>query len=171
MFNQQCFTISEPTPVMNSFGSLDKEPHIHKLNEIFLSLKRSPFNTKIITSSRDCYEALRGFYGDDINLYESFFILLLNRRNETIGYAKISQGGIAGTVVDPKLVAKYAVDSLASSVIIAHNHPSGSLRPSSADLEITKKIKAGLKLLEINLLDHVILTNDNYYSFLDEGLI
>jgi DNA repair protein RadC len=124
-----------------------------------------------IKSSKDSADFIRQFYGDDIEIYESFFLLLLNRANDTIGYAKISQGGIYGTVVDVKIIAKYAVDSLASAVILAHNHPSGTLSPSAQDIEITKKIKQALSLLEINVLDHIILTSDNYYSFLDEGMM
>ena len=94
---------------------------------------------------------------------------MLNQANKTIGYAKISQGGIAGTVVDVRIIAKYAVESLAVSVILAHNHPSGNLKPSEADLIITKKIKEGLKILDIKVFDHIILSADNYYSFEDEG--
>lgn len=123
-----------------------------------------------IKSSKDSADFIRQFYGDDLEIYESFFLLLLNRANDTIGYAKISQGGVCGTVVDVKIIAKYAVDSLASAVILAHNHPSGTLSPSAQDIEITKKIKQALSLLEIKVLDHIILTSDNYYSFLDEGM-
>ena len=96
---------------------------------------------------------------------------MLNRANETIGYAKISQGGICGTIVDVKLVAKFVVDSLASGIIIAHNHPSGNLQPSQADIQITNKIQAIVKLLDSILLDHIILTKESYYSFSDEGKI
>lgn len=124
-----------------------------------------------IHSSKDSQEFIRSFYGDDIEIYESFFILLLDRANTTIGYAKISQGGITGTVVDIRIIAKYAVDSLASSIILAHNHPSGTLKPSEQDLMLTKKIVSGLKLLDIQVLDHVILTKDSYYSFADNGTL
>lgn len=124
-----------------------------------------------IKSSRDSNKFIRQFYSDDIGIYESFFILLLNRANYTIGYAKISQGGIAGTIVDIKLVSKYAIESLCSSVIIAHNHPSGNTNPSNEDKIITNKIKLALDLFEIKLLDHMILSEDSYYSFSDEGNI
>ncbi len=106
-------------------------------------------------------------------IYESFYIMLLNRANNTIGYARISQGGVSGTTVDPKIIAKYAVDSLASSIILVHNHPSGNMQPSSQDINITKKIKDGLKLLEIEVLDHMIISgiDSSYYSFTDEGVL
>ena len=130
---------------------------------------QSEFPKTKIRSSADSAEFIRQFYSDDIDIFESSFILLLNRANNTIGYAKISQGGITGTVVDPRLVAKYAVESLATAVILAHNHPSGNTEPSIADKEITHKIKNGLKLLDIDLLDHLILTNESYYSLADNG--
>ena len=125
---------------------------------------------KIITSKQG-EEFIRQFYNDDLGIFESFFILLLNRANKTIGYAKISQGGITGTVVDVRIVAKYAIDSLATSIILAHNHPSGQCFPSEQDKALTTKIKQGLTLLDVQVLDHVILTADSYYSFADDGLL
>lgn len=130
---------------------------------------QSEFPKLRIRSSADAAEFIRQFYSDDIDIFESSFILLLNRANDTIGYAKISQGGITGTVVDPRLVAKYAVESLSPCVILAHNHPSGNLTPSGADKDLTDKIKKGLKLLDIDLLDHIILTNESYYSLSENG--
>jgi DNA repair protein RadC len=112
---------------------------------------------------------MKQFYFDDIELYESFFLLLLNHANQTTGYVKISQGGTAGTVVDPKIIAKYAIDSLSSSVIIAHNHPSGNLKTSEADIAMTKKIQAGLMLFDIKLLDHLIITSSGFFSMADDG--
>lgn len=123
-----------------------------------------------ITSSETAYNFMRQFWYDDIEVYESFFVLLLNRNNVTIGWAKISQGGVTGTVADPKMILKYALDSLACGVILAHNHPSGNLQTSQADDEITNKIKQGLKFIDCNLFDHIILTPSNgYYSYADEG--
>jgi DNA repair protein RadC len=117
-----------------------------------------------ITSDIDAVNCIRQFYGDDIEIFESCFILLLNQANITIGYAKISQGGITGTVVDTRLIAKYAIESLATGVILAHNHPSGNLKASDADVNITQKIRAGLNIFDITLLDHFIITKDNYNS-------
>lgn len=124
-----------------------------------------------ITSSDDSQKYIRQFYSDDIEVYESFFILLLNRANNTIGYAKISQGGIVGTVIDVRIIAKYAVESLSTSVILAHNHPSGNLFPSDADHQITQIIKDTLKIFDCQTLDHIILTAESYFSFADNGLI
>jgi DNA repair protein RadC len=97
------------------------------------------------------------------------YILLLDRAHQTVGYAKISQGGTAGTVVDTKIIAKYAIESLAHAVILAHNHPSGNLAPSDADIRITKEVKAGLALFDIHVLDHLILTETAYNSLADAG--
>lgn len=127
---------------------------------------QSDFPTEKITTSNEAQLFIRQFYGDDIEVFESAFILLLNRQNQTIGYAKISQGGIAGTYVDPKIVAKYAVDSLASGVIFCHNHPSGNLQPSVEDINLSKKLKQGLNLLDIKLLDSIILTPTSAYTSL-----
>ena len=112
---------------------------------------------------------IRQFYGNDLEIFESSFILLLNQSNYTIGYAKISQGGITGTVVDMRIIAKYAVEALATSIIVAHNHPSGNKTPSQQDLQFTTKLKQGLALLDIRLNDHIILTADDYTSLADNG--
>jgi DNA repair protein RadC len=139
------------------------------MSEISLKFKKSDFQKVKITKSKDAVDVIRQFYHDDISIYESVFILLLNRANNTIGYAKISQGGTAGTVVDVKIVAKFAVDGLASGVIMAHNHPSGNTQPSKQDKDLTEQVKNGLKLLDVQLLDHIILTENDFYSLADEG--
>lgn len=149
---------------MKTYKSSIPEIQLRKVPTYFKKCK--------IKSSGDGEEYIKQFFHEDIEIYESFFILLLNRGSNTIGYAKISQGGVAGTVVDCKLIAKYAIESLASSVILAHNHPSGNIQPSQCDITMTKKIKLGLELLDIKVLDHIILTPDEgYYSFADEGMI
>jgi DNA repair protein RadC len=142
------------------------------MNVKLLELKKlqSNFPAKQITSSKESSDFIRQFYGDDIEIFESCFILLLNN-NTTIGYAKISQGGISSTIVDVRIVAKYAIDSLATGVILCHNHPSGSIAPSHQDINLTEKLLQGLRILDIRLLDHVILTKDSYYSFSDNGRI
>ena len=136
-------------------------------------LKKNPseFEAAKIDSSVALDAFVRKFYGDDLAVYESCFILLCNRYFFTEGYAKISQGGVAGTVVDPLLIGKYAVDSLASSVYLAHNHPSGNLNPSDDDNRITLRVKETLKILGSRLIDHIIITEHGYYSYADEGKI
>lgn len=136
-----------------------------------ISLKKedSQFEKVKISSSQHAADYMKKFYHDDIEIYESFFILLMNRANETIGYAKISQGGITSTTVDVKIIAKYVVDSLASAVILAHNHPSGVLKPSNSDIQITDKIKSAMKYFDTTILDHLILTREGHYSLADNG--
>ena len=117
-----------------------------------------------IRENFDAIDMIRRFYGDDIEQYESCFILLLNNANTSVGYAKISQGGITGTVVDVRLIAKYAIESLATGVIMAHNHPSGNLNQSDADVNMSKKVENALKLFDISLVDSFILTKDDWKS-------
>lgn len=145
----------------------------HTVGEFELRRKETAqsFEKVKIVDSKQSAAFARQFYHDDIDIYESFFLILLNRAGFTIGFVKISQGGIAGTVVDSKLVAKCAIESLSSSVILVHNHPSGRKEPSNQDHLITKQIKEGLRLFDIPVLDHLILTQKEYYSFADEGIL
>lgn len=136
-------------------------------------LKKMPSGIELvkISSSGSADKFARQFYFDDIEIYESMFVILLDRQNRTTGYVKVSQGGTAGTVIDIKLIAKYAVQALAQGIILVHNHPSGNKQPSNADIAVTKKTKSALALLDINLLDHLIITADNGYTSLnDESL-
>lgn len=146
-----------------------KKTYKSKISEFSLKYTKTDIQKTKVTTSESASNVIRKFYFDDINIYESFFILLLNRANNTTGFAKISQGGTAGTVVDIKIIAKYAVESLSSAVIICHNHPSGDKRPSDADLNITRRIKDALLLLDIKLIDHIIITENDFYSFADNG--
>jgi DNA repair protein RadC len=101
--------------------------------------------------------------------YEEFWILLLNRANNVISKYQVSKGGVTGTVVDPKMVFKKAVDSMASGIILCHNHPSGNLQPSDADISLTRKMCEAGRLLDIQILDHLIIAGEKYFSFADEG--
>ena len=145
----------------------------YKTNINLLSLKKNKTDIKkaAIKSSKDAADYARQFYFEDLGIYESVFILLLNQSNTAIAYAKISQGGICSTVVEPAIIAKYAVDTLARAVILVHNHPSGNLEPSRGDRKITKKVKDTLAIFDCTLHDHIILAEDSYTSFADEGLI
>ena len=146
-----------------------KKTYKSTISEFSLKYTKTDIQKTKVTTSESASNVIRKFYFDDINIYESFFILLLNRANNTTGFAKISQGGTAGTVVDIKIIAKYAVESLSSAVIICHNHPSGDKRPSDADLNITRRIKDALLLLDVKLFDHIIITENDFYSFADNG--
>lgn len=122
-----------------------------------------------ITSSRDAYELVRPRLVD--LPHEAFVIILLNRANRAIRVQQVSQGGVAGTVADPKLIFKTALDHLASGLIVAHNHPSGNAAASQADIDLTRKLREGGRLLEIQVLDHLIVAGQKYLSFADEGLL
>jgi DNA repair protein RadC len=104
-------------------------------------------------------------------LHEEFWILFLNRSNKVINRMKLSQGGISGTVTDVRMVMKKAIEYLASGIIVCHNHPSGNLNPSESDTKITQKIKEAGNLMDIQLLDHLIISDKEYYSFADNGLL
>jgi len=122
-----------------------------------------------ITSAKDVYQVMRPLLLDLDT--EEFWIILLNRSNHIIKKDRISSGGVSGTVVDPKVIFKSAIQNLASSFILIHNHPSGNIQPSQDDIEITRKLSQSGKTLELPVLDHLIFTNDKYFSFADEGLI
>ncbi len=122
-----------------------------------------------IGSSADSYEVLKPHLLDVP--YEEFWLLLLNRANHVIRVEKVSQGGVAGTVADPKIIFNVALAHLASAVILAHNHPSGNRRPSQADISLTRKLRDAGTLLDLPVLDHLIFTDDGYYSFADEGTL
>ena len=125
-----------------------------------------------VTNSKDAADFIRRVYPrGSVELQEAFVVLYLNRRNEILGYYRHSVGGITGTVADPRIIFATAVTSASVGMIMAHNHPSGNLSPSQADIELTKKVKEGGKLLDVQLLDHVIITKISHYSFADNGLM
>jgi len=125
-----------------------------------------------ITSSKDAYNVLiKAWDENKIDFVEQFKVLFLNRANRVLGIYDVSSGGISGTVADPRVIFVAALKSNCCGIIVSHNHPSGNLKPSRQDEELTQKIKHAGQLLEIKLLDHVIITSEGYYSFADEGLI
>lgn len=134
--------------------------------------KYKPSERPQISTSTECYQVILSTWNLGLlGFLEQFKILLLNRANRVIGCCEISTGGMCSTVVDPKIIFVAAIKACASSIILAHNHPSGNLTPSSSDIELTKKLKEGGKLLDIMVLDHIIITSESYLSFADEGLI
>jgi DNA repair protein RadC len=131
--------------------------------------EQDPEEKPKITSSKDAFDLLKGDMMDLPN--EEFWVLLMNRANRVVKKKRVSEGGVSGTVADPKIIYKMALEELASGVIVAHNHPSGNLQASQSDLDLTKKLKEAGKFLEIQLLDHIIIANQKYLSFADEGMI
>ncbi len=124
-------------------------------------------NKERITSSRNVIEVFQPMLAD--LPHEEFWVLLLNKANKVIDKVRVSQGGVAGTVVDVRIIVKAAVEKLASSIIIAHNHPSGNPKPSDKDISITQKLKDAANLFDITVLDHLIITDNECYSFADNS--
>jgi DNA repair protein RadC len=124
---------------------------------------------KMITSSKDAYLQVKHLM-EDLN-HEEFWILTLNRKNCVISEYRISEGGLTSTVVDQRKIFKLAIDDKSTGVILFHNHPSGNKQPSEADNQLTRKLKDGGKILDISVLDHIIVTQNSYFSYADEGLM
>lgn len=122
-----------------------------------------------ITCSTDIYNYIKPQLLD--LPHEEFWIILLNRANVVMKKESISSGGVAGTVADPKIIFKKALEQLASSIILVHNHPSGNIKPSTADISLTRKMKEAGQFLDLPVLDHLIFTDNDYYSFADEGIL
>ncbi len=122
-----------------------------------------------ITCSKDSYDYIKPHLLD--LPHEEFWIILLNRANTIIKKIQISSGGVAGTVADPKIIFKHALENLACALILVHNHPSGQLKPSAADISLTKKLQEAGKVLDLPILDHLIFTDNSYFSFADEDLL
>lgn len=143
-----------------------------KLPEILLSYRRGTDPIVKIKSAEDAYKVFTTIYDTDIIDYiECSYALFLNRANNTIGWFKLSQGGTCATIVDTKVLFATALKCGASGVIISHNHPSGQLNASEQDKRVTKNLKEVGRLLEIELLDHLILTSDGFFSFANEGML
>lgn len=123
----------------------------------------------VISSSDAAFRILQAELGD--LQYENFCVILLNRANKLIRTLKISDGGLTGTVVDPRKVFKLALDHNATSIILGHNHPSGQLKPSDLDIKLTNQLRDAGKMLEVTILDHLIIGDGKYFSFADEGMM
>lgn len=136
--------------------------------EISYSPKLKTNELVAISSSHDAYEILSAEW-KDLRRIESFKILLLNQTNKVLGISTVSVGGISGTVADPRLIFQAALKANASSIVLAHNHPSGNLKPSNMDEKLTNKIIKGGNLMDILVIDHLILTDTGFYSFADDG--
>jgi DNA repair protein RadC len=146
--------------------------NLFEVNEVKLSYrtKQKASERPKVTNSQTVYELLlKCFDSDTIELKESFKVLLLNRAQKVLGIMNVSDGGLTGTVVDTRLIMQSAILSNASGLIMAHNHPSGGLIPSAQDSFITNRVKKACELFEIQLLDHLIISPESFYSFADEG--
>jgi len=124
-----------------------------------------------ICASKDAANIFNSVFEDCMQHHEEFYAMFLNRGNKVLGISCISKGGIAGTMVDIKIILQTALKTHSTSIIISHNHPSGNLTASNADIQITEKLKNACSFLDISLLDHLIITEEGYLSFADEGML
>jgi DNA repair protein RadC len=150
------------------------EKSLWNVAEIQLSYKNNVKLSQrpIVRCSKDAYNIfLQSWDKSKIEFVEQFKVMLTNRGQKVLGVLEISTGGVSGTVADPKVIFAAAIKGNACGFILAHNHPSGNLIPSQADIDLTRKMKEGGKILEIQLLDHIIVTSEGYYAFSDDGLI
>ncbi len=155
---------------------MDKIPYQTEMliAEVELIYKRTVMPSKIpgVNSSTDSFNIFYNSWDmNKIELYEEFKVLLLNRANKVLGIFNVSSGGITGTVADPRLILMAAIKSVSSGLILCHNHPSGCLRPSRADEQLTQKIKQACMYVDISVLDHLIISKEGFYSFADEGIL
>lgn len=146
---------------------------MYEVSEITVSYKPrfKVLDRPIIRNSRTTEKILREVWKEDLNLYESVNILLLNNSNRVLAFARITTGAMDQCIVDIYKILQIALKTHSNGIILSHNHPSGNTRPSEADVKITKLLKDASSIMKIRLLDHIIITEDNYYSFADEGLM
>ena len=142
----------------------------YTVGEVELTYKSTSKARSKIYSSEDAYKVLLPTYKEGAICYKEYFkVLFLNQSNQVLGYTLISEGGITETCADVRVILQAALLTNSVAIILAHNHPSGSMKPSRQDMEITKQVKDAARLMRITVLDHLILTDTGYYSFADEG--
>jgi len=163
---QMVFDKSTYQDLESQIDELDAE---FKIREIEVTFNKEAYFFGQVTSSNDVYNFLKSQILKGIEIQEHFIALYLNQANKIIGYYHHSRGTINPTMVDTEILAAVALKTLAKSVIISHNHPSGNLQPSEADRVLTKRIKEALKLFDVSLLDHIIVTREGYFSFAERG--
>lgn len=157
---------------LSKFKGIGEAKAISIISALELGRRRKDIETpktNQISCSKDIFNLMSRFFAD-LN-HEEFWIVLLNRANNVLSQHLISKGGQAGTVADPKIIFQAALENHAASIILSHNHPSGNLKPSQADINLTRKLRDAGQLLDIPVLDHVIFTNTSYFSFADEGIL
>lgn len=151
--------------------SVENQPTIAEIQLSYkpsLRLSQQP----VIKTSEDAYKIfLKSWDMEKIDFVEQFKIMLLTRSNSVLGILNVSSGGVTSTVVDPRIIFSAAIKANACAIILGHNHPSGNLKPSQPDLDLTQKIKQGARYFDISVLDHVIVTRDEYFSFADDGVL
>ena len=144
----------------------------YKVGEVKLSYKPKFKNQQKVTCSEDAYRYMLSTYKKGTICYKEYFkVLSLNQANQILGYTLISEGGLTETIADIRLIFQAALLTNSVALILAHNHPSGNLKPSPEDIRLTKQVRDAAQLMRIKVLDHIILTDAEYYSFADEGML
>ena len=170
----QMFHPAKNTAITKSTMPAQPKPLFNQVAEITLHYQSTvkPSQRPKVTCSSDAYTIFMNHWNPhQLELQEEFKVMLLNRAHKVLGIVNISLGGIAGTVADPKLIYAAALKAGSSALICAHNHPSGNLRMSQADLSLTQKLKAAGAFLDLPIQDHLIISAEGYYSFADEGVL
>lgn len=140
--------------------------------KISLNYKQKQSELKCVKKSSEVYEIAKDcFDSDKLMWVEEFLVFALNRANKVLGFYRVSSGGVSGTVCDPKVILQFALLTNSSYLILAHNHPSGILKPSQADIDLTSKLRNACKFHDIDIIDHIIVSSEGYYSFSDEGML
>ncbi len=171
------YKIPQPKPMFIFNGTdmkdLNKQiqdiEHEFRVKEIDLTFKEERLIFTSITSSKDAYKFVKEVIFDGVEIQEHFIVLYMNHGNKVIGYYKHTKGTINSTQVDVEMIVAVGIKTLAKSVILSHNHPSGNKEPSQSDRDLTKKVKQAFKVFDINVLDHIIATKNEYYSFADNS--
>ena len=148
--------------------------NLNRISQIEISYRNKiPYDKRMgITSSNDAFKVLLSSWDENkIELVEQFKILIVDQKNNCLGVADISTGGVSGCMADPRIIFSIALKAKASGIILSHNHPSGNLQPSDSDMAITEKLRQGGKLLDISILDHLIITSQGYFSFAEKGIM
>lgn len=151
-----------------------QENPLNTISELTLSYRPeiNPSQRPLVKTSDDAYQILMGFWNlDQINLCESFCVMLLNNRKRVLGVVQLSTGGMTGVVADTRMIFSVALKACTCSIIVAHNHPGGDTAPSSADIQVTRRLSEAGKILEVKLDDHLIITTENYFSFAEQGYL
>jgi DNA repair protein RadC len=161
----------EAGPEGAALKSFERSPRLAEFKVAYRS-RTKPRDRKAVRSPQDVVEYLRGIWNArTIELFEEFVVVCLNGAHEAVGWVKVSSGGLNAAQVDPRLVFAVALQTASTAIIVAHNHPSGSTRPSGKDEEVTRRLKEAGELLGVAVLDHVILTRESAFSFMENGLL
>lgn len=159
--------------VKNKFSRVPSDVLPSGVCELSVSYRRAATKRIKVSSASEVVAFAREYFftPDVIEYVEKFYVLFIDRSNQIYAWKQMSEGGMSGTVADPRIIFQTALLCHSTSIIILHNHPSGNVQPSAADIQLTKKLSDGGKLLEINVIDHILITSEQFYSFVEEGLL